>query len=70
MYQHPSIHFELARQRQEGFLDEARADQLASQVKTEPRGTRRRDGVGSIVTSMSRRLRHRPAPQPRLNPAS
>lgn len=70
MYQHPSIHFELARQRQEGFLDEARADQLASQVRTEPRGTRLRAGAGSLVASMSRRLRHRPTAQPRLNPAS
>jgi hypothetical protein len=70
MYQSPSIHFELGRQRQADFLREAKADQLAALVEAKPRTQPVREGLGVLGARLGRYLHRRPVRQAGLRPAS
>jgi hypothetical protein len=63
VYEHPSLHLEIAKQRQADFLREARNAQLAAEL---PRGESETLQVArSVVQKVRETLSRRPAPVPR-----
>jgi hypothetical protein len=58
MYEQPSMHMELARQRHEGFLAEAERAHLASKVERGPSETL--SIVKSLAVSLKKALRAKP----------
>ena len=71
MYQNPSIHFELAKQRQADLLREARANQLSALAGADPKVEALRQGADSLKQRLFTFLHRRPVTrQARFSPAS
>lgn len=71
MYQSPSIHFELAKQRQSDLLREAKAHQLSKLAGPDPTVEAVRQGADSLRQKLVTFLRRQPATrQAGFSPAS
>ena len=63
MHQHPSIRLELARQRHDDFLVEARSARLAASVRDDSPVERSHGSFGQALRELAARMSTRPAPR-------